>query len=59
MATYTHKKSADAHAQLDEKAMMDPKMSSKLEEHRALSTAHDGQASASCTGSQVGVRRSP
>ena len=39
MATYTHKKSADAHAQIEEKAIMDSKMSSKLEAHRALSTA--------------------
>ena len=42
MATSKHKKSADAHAQLKEKAMMDPKMSSKLEEHSALSMADEG-----------------
>ena len=34
-------------------------MSSKLEVLRALSMAHEGQASWSCKGSQVGVHRSP
>ena len=58
-AISTHKNCAEAHAQLEEKAMMDILMSSNLEECLALSTADEGQASASCKGSQVGVRRSP
>ena len=58
-ATSAHKNCAEAHAQLEEKAMMDILMSSNLEEHSALSTAHEGQASASCRGSQVSGRRSP
>ena len=45
--------------QLEAKAVMDILMSIKLQEICALSMAHDGQASVSCKGSQVGVHRSP
>ena len=57
--TGTQQKSAEGRAQLEAKAVMDSLMSNKLQEIRALSTAHDGQASQSCKGSQVGVHRSP
>ena len=44
-ATTGRKKSAEGRVQLEEKARMDILMSSRLEEHRALSKAHEGQAS--------------
>ena len=55
----TQLKSAEGHAQLEAKAVIDTLMSGKRKENGALSTAHDGQGSRSCKGSQVDVHRSP
>ena len=43
-ATYARKKPAEAHAQLKEEVLLFMKMSSRLEEHRALCSAHDSRA---------------
>ena len=57
-ATTGRKKSAEARVQLEEKARVDVLMSCRLEDLRALFTAHAGQAPSSCKGSQVSGRRS-
>ena len=42
-ATYARKKPAEAHAQLKEEVLLRMKMSSRLEEHSALCSAHDSR----------------
>ena len=42
-ATFARKKPAEAHAQLDQKVLVDMKMLYRLQGHRALCSAHDSR----------------